>query len=95
VVWRDDFPPEIADVMGICRFPTHQIVLNWPLLLLKKRTDTTEPFHTLIHEFVHLRYLLLNHGQEFRRLLLLTYGRMVGDPWMEKLFQRRAEERRR
>jgi hypothetical protein len=38
-----------------------------------------EPFRVLLHEFTHLRFPGLRHGQRFTRLCTIAWGFLVGD----------------
>lgn len=97
-VWRDDFPPEISDALGFCFDERKHIVLNWVLL----KADN-EPLFNLVHEFMHLRFPRLRHGREFRRILSVTYARLIGDSRPAEMLAlrllgrrfRRGDQRRR
>lgn len=62
--WRVEFAGFMRGALGLC-IPNEKRVL---LSFGDFRKACNDPLQTLVHEFIHIRFPSLRHGQEFRRL---------------------------
>jgi len=81
VILTNRWAPWEEDLLGYCFLPRRKIKLNWELLNrdFERFGDPDLVLSTLVHEFIHLRDKITDHGPEIRQAFVAAYSRLRGE----------------